>query len=66
MEAHKQGCKLWRTRPAEAAHRMENERRAEMSRTMSLIDSMQCNFGIIRGRRLKGPPNPSPEEGEGS
>ncbi|KAI5888184.1 uncharacterized protein SCHCODRAFT_02635970 [Schizophyllum commune H4-8] len=37
LKAHKQTCKLWRTRPAEAARRMENERRAEMSRAMSLF-----------------------------
>ena len=33
---HKQSCKLWRTRPSEAARLMENRRRADMS---SFLDS---------------------------
>ncbi|KAL1674369.1 hypothetical protein EV122DRAFT_282100 [Schizophyllum commune] len=35
-EMHKQSCKLWRTRPAEAARLMENRRRADVS---SFLDS---------------------------
>ncbi|TRM59582.1 hypothetical protein BD626DRAFT_507625 [Schizophyllum amplum] len=35
-EVHKQDCKLWLTRPSEAARLMENRRRAEMS---SFLDS---------------------------